>query len=226
MARLSTQLDSQHDEKSCSAVSARCWRAELCADGALLATCPWGNEYVLRQASESFAVVGCHAGGCGSLVGMQCVRHLVRAGAARVLCAFWRSVLGCAASLRRRAEADECVVAFESGQELCAPHSMSACGMHTCVRAEADECVVAFESGQELCFEESRDAAAADAYDHEEEAGYHLALYMPSADAFSRAYGRAHASRLVYSNPRFEGGPPEFSNAVTWAEAEDAANFE
>mmetsp|Transcript_37796 Transcript_37796/g.88442 ORF Transcript_37796/g.88442 Transcript_37796/m.88442 type:complete len:82 (-) Transcript_37796:161-406(-) len=48
---------------------------------------------------------------------------------------------------------------------------------------------------------------------------------MPSADAFSRAYGRAHASRLVYSNPRFEGGPPEFSNAVTWAEAEACGQF-
>ena len=56
-------------------------------------------------------------------------------------------------------------------------------------------------------------------------AGYHLALYLPSTEAFSRAYSRAHAARLVYANPRFEGGPLEFASAMTWAEAEACGQF-
>jgi catechol 2,3-dioxygenase-like lactoylglutathione lyase family enzyme len=96
---------------------------------------------------------------------------------------------------------------------------------------EAGRATVRFESGkaglvaQQLVFEESADAQAADAYDRSEAAGVHLALYLPDAESFAAAFGRVHAAGLLYINPRFEGGPPEFASAKSLEEALECGQF-
>ena len=92
--------------------------------------------------------------------------------------------------------------------------------------AGAARCTVCFESGQRLVFEEREDAPPHDAYDADPAlAEYHLALYLPTAAAFQGAFDAAAAAGLLFANPRFEGGPPEFASALTWEEAEEAGQF-
>jgi len=78
---------------------------------------------------------------------------------------------------------------------------------------------------QELRFEENEDAPAPDAYDAEESAAVHLALYLPTQEAFEAAFDRCAAAGLVYVNERFEGGPLEFSSAHTREEAIACGQF-
>jgi len=93
------------------------------------------------------------------------------------------------------------------------------------VEEEAGRVAVRFESGrsglpaQLLAFEEAADAPAADAYDVDEAAAVHIALYVRDEAAFVAAFERAEAAGIVYINPRFEGGPPEFASARTLGEA-------
>lgn len=86
-------------------------------------------------------------------------------------------------------------------------------------------CDVLFDGGQKLRFRESTDAPPADAYDHDEAAAFHVCLYLRSAAAFADAFARTQAAGLLYVNPRFEGGPPEFASASTWDEASACGQF-
>ena len=88
-------------------------------------------------------------------------------------------------------------------------------------------CVVPFASGQQLVFEEHDDAPPHDAYDTapDARAEYHLALYVPTAEAFRAAYERAEAAGLLFANPRFQGGPIEFASPMSWEEAERGGQF-
>ena len=86
-------------------------------------------------------------------------------------------------------------------------------------------CTVAFGSGQQLVFEESANAPPPDAYDVQERHAYHLAFYLPTAAAFRAAFEAAAAAGLLYANPRFAGGPPEFASAMTWPEAHACGQF-
>ena len=91
--------------------------------------------------------------------------------------------------------------------------------------AKAGCCEVAFEGQQTLRFEESADAPPVDAYDRNEAAAYHICIYLASDAAFSAAFERARAANLLFINPRFEGGPPEFASAATWEEASACGQF-
>ena len=89
-------------------------------------------------------------------------------------------------------------------------------------------CTVPFLSDagpQALIFCESEDAGPADAYDDCIQAQYHLALYLPSAVQFSRAFTRAEQLGVIYVNQRFQGGPPEFASSVTLEEAMASGQF-
>ena len=62
---------------------------------------------------------------------------------------------------------------------------------------------------------EADDAPAADAYVRDEPgAGYHLACYTASHKAFETAFAAAERAGCLYKNERFEGGRPEFGNAM------------
>jgi catechol 2,3-dioxygenase-like lactoylglutathione lyase family enzyme len=169
----------------------------------LLCTCPWGNSYDIVGAPIDFVPAGQHPGGSHGLRAMPRVSHHVRKGAVARLQIFWVDILGCAAGL------DEVPV---SGGVL--GHASSTA-----------RCTVRFVSGQELVFVEAEDAPTANAYDTDEAAGYHLALYLPTHAAFEAAFRRAQAAGLLFENPRFVGGPIEFASAMTWEEADDAAQF-
>jgi len=62
-------------------------------------------------------------------------------------------------------------------------------------------------------------------YDESESKRFHVALYLPSHQAFLDAFDRAQKAGLLYVNPRFEGGPIEFASSKTMAEAEEAGQF-
>jgi len=152
----------------------------------LLCSCPWGNRYVICAAPASFEPEGEHPGGRGTLVALRRLVHPVRPHAASAIAAFFADVLGCPASL-----------VFDDAMG-------------------APSCIVAFASGQSLAFVESADAPDADAYEADEAtAGYHLAFYTASHETFGRAFDEAHRRGCLYCNARFEGGPPEFGNAMT-----------
>jgi catechol 2,3-dioxygenase-like lactoylglutathione lyase family enzyme len=169
----------------------------------LLCTCPWGNNYDIVRAPVDFAPAGQHAGGSLGLVAMPRVAHHVPKGAAARLKSFWAEILNCAAHL------DE------------APVSGGVLGQVS----SAVRCTVRFASGQELVFVEAEDAPPANAYDSDEAAGYHLALYLPTHAAFEAAFRRVEAAGLLFENVRFAGGPIEFASAMTWEEADEAAQF-
>jgi hypothetical protein len=143
-----------------------------------------------------------HDGGVGALVAMTRVTHLVRPGAAACLHRFFTDILGCAAASISR--------------------SMSSSGSSTA------SCTVPFLSkagAQTLVFEESVHAGPADAYDTEPQSQYHLALYLPSAVQFSRAFERAERLGVIFVNARFEDGPPEFASSTTLEEAMASGQF-
>ena len=175
--------------------------------------CPWGNRLEVRRAPTDFAPPGGHPGGCGQLVGMPRLVHFVRPGAAAHLFAFWTGVLRCEAALEAAA------VGSTTAANGAPPVAEAA-------DAGAARCTVCFESGQRLVFEEREDAPPHDAYDADPAlAEYHLALYLPTASSFQGAFDAAAAAGLLFANPRFEGGPPEFASALTWEEAEEAGQF-
>ena len=198
-----------------------------CCD--LLVTCPWGNHFRLSKktivrATSPARVFGEHAGGSNQLRAMSHALHIVRRGSAAPVGDIFERVLGCSVVMTAMRTSS---ISGELEREK---------------RAKIDEgelacCTVAFASGQSLIFAEHEDdpsgggcspaekAGASDAYDTSEACAYHLALYLASENAFEEAFFRAHAQGLVYANPRFTGGKPEFSNASTWAEAATAKQF-
>ena len=97
--------------------------------------------------------------------------------------------------------------------------------IHCDAIATPARCTVAFASGQQLIFEESAAAPPRNAYDAQERSAYHLAFYLPTAAAFCAAFEAAAAAGLLYANARFEGGPPEFASAMTWADAHACGQF-
>lgn len=171
----------------------------------LLCTCPWGNNYDIVSTPVGFVPAGEHQGGSHGLQAMPRVSHHVRKGAAAQLQSFWAEILNCVTDL------DEVPV---SGGVLGQASS-------------AARCTIRFATGQELVFVEAdaENAPPANAYDTDEAAGYHLALYLPTHAAFEAAFRRAEAAGLLFENPRFVGGPIEFASAMTWEEADDAAQF-
>lgn len=64
-----------------------------------------------------------------------------------------------------------------------------------------------------------------DSYGIVERARYHVCIYLPSEGDFEAAFRRADAAGAVFVNQRFLGGAPEFSSAVTWAEANACKQF-
>ena len=86
-------------------------------------------------------------------------------------------------------------------------------------------CEVGFNGQQTLRFEEIEDAPPVDAYDHNEAAASHICIYLESDAAFTAAFERANAANLLFVNPRFEGGPPEFASAASWEEATACGQF-
>ena len=87
-------------------------------------------------------------------------------------------------------------------------------------------CEVIFVGDQTLRYQEKRySAPPIDARDHDEAAAFHVCIYLTSASAFAEAFDRAQTAALLYVNPRFEGGPPEFASAATWDEALACGQF-
>ena len=140
-----------------------------------------------------------HDGGMGTLIAMTRVTHLVQPGAAAHLHRFFTDILGCTAASMTR--------------------SMSSPNV---------SCTVPFLSdagSQLLVFQESSRAGLADAYDTDLRSQYHLALYLPSAVQFSRAFARANQLGVIFVNPRFRGGPLEFASSTTLEEAMASGQF-
>ena len=160
----------------------------LSADGKrLLCACPWGNRFEIREAPAGYSPEGQHPGGAGSLVAIRRLVHPIGLGGAAPAAAFFSDVLGCE------------TVRLEEDERLGGP-----------------SCVVPFASGQTLHFVETADAPAADAYVTDEAAaGYHLAMYVADHERFGRAFDLAQQRDCLFLNERFEGGPPEFGNAMT-----------
>ena len=175
------------------------WPEQPClsADGArLLCACPWGNRYEIQRSPNGYEAEGTHPGGSGGLVAMRSLVHPVRPGHATSVAAFFERVLDCPA-----------VLETDTG------HS-------------ALSCTIVFASGQQLRFIETADSPSPMAYSHDEPtAGYHLAFYAASHDAFGEAFRRSQAAGALYLNPRFEGGPPEFGNAMSYELAMSCGQF-
>ena len=149
----------------------------------LRCVCPWGNSLLIEQAPVGFTPAGQHAGGCGAIVGMPRVVHLVQRGAAVAIATFFSRVLLVQAHV-------------ESGTQ-----SVFA--------------IVNFSSGQVLAFEEHDDAPPADAYDRDKSrSDYHVCFYLPTFAVFEASFRAAEAVGALFANERFEGGPPEFANAL------------
>ena len=195
-----------------------------------------------------------HDGGSRSLLGLRRAVHWVTAGTGAVdaVAGVFRTVLGCPATvgpLSRwlpsaaagcRGGADSgtglrcCAVAFAAGQELLFAErddggGGGGGGGKDLPLASSSSLTLtslpplppsALSAGPADC------AGLPDAYDGDDAVhGYHLCLYLASPSAFAASFAAARAKRLLYANPRFAGGPPEFSNALDWAEAEAAGQF-
>lgn len=105
-------------------------------------------------------------------------------------------------------------------------YSRILCCAAACEQGPVGEmCTVTFDQGQTLVFKETEAAPPADAYDRDEASAYHVCVYLPTEDAFARAFGRASAANLLFVNQRFQGGPPEFASAATWDEALRCGQF-
>ena len=174
----------------------------------LLCACPFGNRLEVREAPAAFAPEGSHPGGVGNLVALRRLVCPIRPGAAAAVADFFSRVLGCPAALLLGG--DDVYEEDGDGDEEGAP----------------PRCVVTFASGQTATFIECADAPPADAYEVDEpKHGYHLALYVDSHAAFGKAFVAAAAAGCLFSNPRFEGGPPQFSNAMTYELALECGQF-
>jgi catechol 2,3-dioxygenase-like lactoylglutathione lyase family enzyme len=188
------------------------------AGGALAVDGPWASAYVLRAApaglADALATVRGHDGGAGPLLALTKATVAVRPGHAPRIAAFYRDVLG----LEVEESAGRCAVRFEPAQraavDVTEPDSAS-------VGASAGAGLPA----QSLEFEEHPDAPDADAYDRDEAAAVHVALYMPDAASFEAAFRRAERAGLLYVNSRFEGGPPEFASAMSLEAALQLGQF-
>ena len=140
-----------------------------------------------------------HDGGMGKLISMERITHLVKPGAAACLHSFFSEVLGCSKATISRSMASTmatCTIPFQSNAGT-----------------------------QTLAFRESELAGENDAYDTNPQAQYHLAIYLPSAVQFSRAFIRAEELGLIFINERFEGGPLEFASSKTLEEAMVCGQF-
>lgn len=115
----------------------------------LSVTCPYGNQFFIRQAPQGFdpQLHGAHPSGSGTLIALTRAVHLVRPGAAARLRDFWSSLLGATCEFA------------EHGDDPPTAH-----------------CVVRFGSGQQLIFDERVDAPAADAYECDEANAYHICV--------------------------------------------------
>ena len=168
----------------------------LSQDARLLCACPWGNRYIVQQAPETFMPEGHHPGGTGTLVALRRLVHPIQPHASAAVAAFFTDVLGCPASLEY--EEDD----------------------------RSSTCVVPFASGPKIVFWVTADAPAADAYVTDELGhGYHLAFYTSSHAAFEAAFCAAEAENCLFENPRFNGGRPEFGNAMTYELAMQCGQF-
>ena len=180
----------------------------------LLCTCPWGNRYIIRQAQRrwgwgtGFVAAGGHPGGAGELVALPLLAHPVAIGCAHAIASFFERILGCEAWLE--------TMKLPPGAEHSAPTNQPAHLKRDGSAAAALAAVVPFATGQELRFIETADAPSPRAYLQDEDVhGYHVAFYTASHEAYVSAFERAHAAGALYSNPRFEGGKPEFGNAMS-----------
>ena len=67
----------------------------------LAVECPWGNDFLIRQAPAGFDPMlhGSHPSGSGTLIALTRCVHLVRPGAAASLHAFWKDMMGATCEL-------------------------------------------------------------------------------------------------------------------------------
>jgi len=79
--------------------------------------------------------------------------------------------------------------------------------------------------GQEVVFQECEKVTDPRPYDTDFAAQYHIAIYLDSNESFLKAFQNAQKRGEVYVNPRFIGGPIEFSSAATLEEAEKSWQF-
>jgi catechol 2,3-dioxygenase-like lactoylglutathione lyase family enzyme len=178
--------------------------------------CPWGNDFKVRRAPSGSTPSGCHPGGSSGLVAMPEVVHYIQKGKAQVLVKFWTKLMGCTALLKKGGEGggpDECVVPFAASPG--GPAGVDGgMGMY-------------FHHQQVLRFvEDEAKALPLTSYDTDnDKRGYHAAFYMSSHAAFEAAFRAVDAAGLVYVNPRFVGGPPEFGSAEVFAVATACGQF-
>lgn len=173
----------------------------LGVEGGLEISGPWDGSFVLRAApaglERAVAARRGHAGGSGSLLALACATMQVPPGAAGRLARFYEQTMGLA--VEEEKGAGRVQVRFDSGQPGLVP--------------------------QRLVFQEAEGAPPADAYETDERAAVHIAIYLPDEASFVRAFRRAEAAGLLYVNPRFEGGPAEFGSARTLDEALGCGQF-
>jgi len=198
----------------------------------LLVSCPWGNTYKLNQVPLGHSVPAAHPGGSRSLVAMPRVLHWIAHGSAAPIAAFFTKVLGCPSQLNAAGGEFCCTIPFVTGQTLVFQEISSnigdaeLSGSHNVGKVSAESAETApLVAGTVNNAMVPPSFVAIDAYDTGELRAYHLALYLGSDAGFERAFRKAEGAGLIYSNPRFEGGKPEFSNALTWEEARISRQF-
>jgi hypothetical protein len=199
----------------------------------LLAVCPYGNRFVVRNAPPEFKVVGAQPAGFAGLVACPRVVYPVRRGAASRICQFFHDALGVAASLERAPAASS----SEAGDGGTAGEGS----------ANASVCVVSFSSGQQLVFDEleperlaasfgdgarasATEAAEGSMVGATEAAGRtrcQMTFYVASLEGYRTAFRGAEKAGVVVRDPRYEGAMPEtgMQNSLGWAEAASIGQF-
>jgi hypothetical protein len=145
--------------------------------------------------------------------------HWVPSGSASPIASFFSRIIGCPSQVEDEVESSaiglpRCVIPFETGQELI---------FQEVEGSSSDDNNSGLAGGSSS--PDGVPKASVDAYDTDESRAYHLALYLGSDEYFERAFLAAEAEHLLYANPRFEGGRPEFSNAMTWEDARASRQF-
>lgn len=181
------------------ASSATLTEASSTSHASLRVVCPWGNSYVLTKCSPSVKSSAMtfkgHAGGSASVVGMSGAVHMCPPGSAKKIAAFYRDILGC----RPQVIPSTSLTGQSSGLFACKIVFRLTNGAPT----------------QSLVFEECETAPAFDLYDKDASAAYHVCVYYHTHEAFEASLRRAAVAGLLYVNPVFQGGSPEFSSART-----------
>uniref|UniRef100_A0A7S1YSS7 Uncharacterized protein n=2 Tax=Ditylum brightwellii TaxID=49249 RepID=A0A7S1YSS7_9STRA len=141
---------------------------------------------------------------------------------------FWTNVMGCVTSVVEGKEAGSSDSnnndTYDGLSFICNDHSNPTNSNHSRRRRRC--CIVHFQSGQELILEESDDAPPSNSYDIQNDIfGYHLCIYLPTNESFQCTFQQVSECGLLYANPRFAGGRPEFGNALDWKEASDCGQF-